>query len=151
MAIYDIGGSEVKGDASEALSELPQNKTLMVEKLTKDPPIKPVIVEGLKSIDEVFEHFSPSIEMDFHDSEGGTHRENLRFKNLGDFGTKGITNQSEFLNGIAAQKEQNQKMIRHLKTNKMLQKALEDEKYKTALLNAINALIKELEQNKYFV
>jgi len=146
--MYNIGGSEVKGDASEAMSELPQNRTLMVEKLTKDPPIKPQIVEGLKTIEEVFEHYSPNIEMDFHDSEGGTRKETLRFKNLGDFGVKGITAQSQFLNDLSSQKEQNQKMIRHLKTNKMLQKALEDEKHKTALLNAINALIKELEENK---
>jgi len=148
MAIYDIGGSEVKGDASEAMSELPQNRTLMVEKLTKDPPIKPDVVEGLKSIDEVFERFSPGVEMEFHDSEGGSRKETLHFKNLGDFGVKGITNQSEFLKNLTAQKEQNQKIIKQLKTNKLLQKALENEEYKAALLNAINALIKELKDNK---
>jgi len=148
MAIYDIGGSEVKGDASEAMSELPQNRTLMVEKLTKDPPIKPEIVDGLKSIDEVFEHYAPSVEMEFHDSDGGARKETLRFKNLGDFGMKGITGQSEFLKKLAAQKEQNQKIIRQLKTNKLLQKALENEEQKTALLNALNALIKELQENK---
>jgi len=148
MAIYDIGGSEVKGDASEAMSELPQNRTFMVEKLTKDPPIKPEVVEGLKSVDEVFEHFSPSVEMEFHDSEGGSRKETLHFKNLGDFGIKGITNQSEFLMNLTAQKEQNQKIIKQLKTNKLLQKAVEKEEYKAALLNAINALIKELKDNK---
>ena len=148
MAIYDIGGSEVKGDASEAMSELPQNRTLMVEKLSSEPPIKPEIVEGLKSVDEVFEHFSPSIEMEFHDSEGGSRKETLHFKNLGDFGVKGITNQSEFLKNLTAQKEQNQKMIKQLKTNKLLQKALENEERKAALLNALNALIKELKDVK---
>jgi len=148
MAIYDIGGSEVKGDASEAMGELPQNRTLMVEKLTKDPPIKPEVVEGLKSAEEVFEHYAPTIEMDFSDSEGGSRSETLNFKNLGDFGTKGITNQSEFLKGLTAKKEQNQKLIKQLKTNKLLKKALEEEEYKAALLNAINALIKELEDNK---
>ncbi|MBG0859669.1 MAG: hypothetical protein IQL11_09215 [Bacteroidales bacterium] len=148
MAIYNIGGSEVKGDASEAMSELPQNRTLMVEKLTKEPPIKPEVIEGLKSIEEVFEHFSPSVEMEFHDSEGGSRKETLRFKNLGDFGVKGITGQSEFLKTLTAQKEQNQKIIKQLKTNKLLQKALENEEYKTALLNAINSLIKELQENK---
>ncbi|MCJ7448163.1 MAG: hypothetical protein MUO72_10740 [Bacteroidales bacterium] len=148
MAIYDIGGSEVKGDASEAMSELPQNRTLMVEKLTKDPPIKPEVVEGLKSVEEVFEHFSPSVEMEFHDSEGGSRKETLHFKNLGNFGIKGITNQSEFLKNLTAQKEQNHKIIKQLKTNKLLQKALEKEDYKAALLNAINALIKELKDNK---
>lgn len=148
MAIYDIGGSEVKADANEAMSELPQNRTLMVEQLTKEPPIKPEIFEGLKSIDEVFEHFSPAVEMEFQDSEGGSRKETLHFKNLGDFGIKGITSQSEFLKGLTAQKEQNQKIIKQLKTNKLLQKALENEEYKAALLNSINALIKELKDNK---
>ena len=86
--------------------------------------------------------------MEFQDSEGGTRKEKLQFKNLGDFGVKGITNQSGFLKDLTAQKEQNQKMIKQLKTNKLLKKALEDEGQKTALLNAINSLIKELEDNK---
>ncbi len=148
MAIYDIGGSEVKGDASEAMSELPQNKTLMIEKLSKEPPIKPEVVGGLKSINEVFEHYAPNVDMEFQDSEGGARKEKLQFKNLGDFGVKGITNQSDFLKNLTAQKEQNQKMIKQFKTNKLLKKALEDEGQKTALLNAINSLIKELEDNK---
>jgi predicted component of type VI protein secretion system len=148
MAIYDIGGSEVKGDANEAMSELPQNRTLIVEKLTSEPPVKPEVVEGLKSIDEVFEHYSPSVKMEFHDSEGGIRKETLNFRNLGDFGIKGITSQSELLKDLTAQREQNQKIIKQLKSNKLLQKALEKEEYKTALLNAINALIKELEENK---
>jgi len=148
MAIYDIGGSEVKGDANEAMSEIPQNKTLMVEKLTMEPPVKPEVAEGLKTIDEVFGHYAPSVEMEFQDSEGGTRKETLNFKNLGDFGIKGITNQSEFLKELTAQKEQNQKIIKQLKTNKLLQKALENEETKAALLNAINALIKELKDNR---
>jgi len=148
MADYNIGGSEVKGDASEAMSDIPQNRTLMIEKFTQDAPIKPEVVEGLKSVEEVFEHFSPSIEMEFEDSEGGTRKENLQFNNLGNFGIKGITKQSEFLKELTAQKEQNQKMIKQLKSNKLLKKALEDEQSKAALLNAINALIKELEDNK---
>jgi hypothetical protein len=148
MAIYDIGGSEVKGDANEAMSVLPQNRTLIVEKLTGEPPVKPVIAEGLKSVEEVFEHFSPAVDMEFMDAEGGSRRETLHFRNTGDFGIKGITGQSEFLKNLTAQKEQNQKIIKQLKSNKLLQKALEKEEYKTALLNAINALIKELEENK---
>jgi predicted component of type VI protein secretion system len=99
----------------------------------------------LKTIDEVFEHYSPSIEMEFQDNEGGSRKETLQFKNLGDFGIKGITKQSNFLKNLTAQKEQNQKMIKQLKTNKLLKQALADEGQKAALLNAINALIKELD------
>jgi hypothetical protein len=96
MSMYNIGGSEVKGDASEAMAELPQNRTLMVEKLTKDPPIKPEVVEGLKSIDEVFEHYAPTVDMAFSDSDGGTRNETLHFKNLADFGVKESPTRANF-------------------------------------------------------
>ena len=33
---YGIGGNEVKTDASEAFADIPQNRTLMAEKLTKE-------------------------------------------------------------------------------------------------------------------
>jgi hypothetical protein len=148
MSMYGIGGTEVKGDASEAISDIPQNRSLLIEKLTKDPPIKPEVVQGLTTIDEVFEHFSPKVDMEFTDSDGNTRQETLRFKNLGDFGVKGITNQSEFLQDLTAQKEQNQKMIKQLKTNKLLRKAIEDKEHRISLINAMHALIKELEENK---
>jgi hypothetical protein len=59
MAIYDIGGSEVKSDVSESTSGVPQNKTLFIEQLTKDPPVKPEIVESLTSTSLPM-HFSVS-------------------------------------------------------------------------------------------
>ena len=57
METYGIGGTEVPGDASEAISEISQNRTLLIEQLTADAPFKPEIVEGLSSIDDVFNHF----------------------------------------------------------------------------------------------
>ena len=36
---YGIGGNEVKIDASEGIAEIPQNRTLLVEQLTKDEPV----------------------------------------------------------------------------------------------------------------
>ena len=44
MLEYGIGGTEVKGDASEAFAEIPQNRTLLCEKLTDEPPVKPQII-----------------------------------------------------------------------------------------------------------
>ena len=40
---YGIGGNEVKSDAAEAIQDIPQNRTLFVEKLTQDQPLKPEI------------------------------------------------------------------------------------------------------------
>jgi len=146
METYGIGGTEVKGDASEAISEIQQNRTLMIEKLTADAPVKPQIVQGITKIDEVFEHFKPHVDLEFQDSEGVSRQETLKFGNLADFGVKGITAQSEFLQNLTMQKEQLQKVIKQLKSNKMMRKALENSETKLALLNSIYAMIKEIEQ-----
>jgi predicted component of type VI protein secretion system len=146
MQDYSIGGQEVKGDASEAITDIPQNRTMMVEKLTADAPVKPEIVSGLKNLDEVFEHFNPEVEVEFEDNEGGSKTEKLNFQRLSDFGLKGITAQSEFLKSMANQKEQCYKIIKQLKSNKMLKKALENEETKAALINSMYALIKEINE-----
>ena len=146
MQNYGIGGTEVKGDASEAFVDIQQNRTLMVEKLTAAPPVKPELVYGLTSIEDVFNHFRPNIDVGFEDSEGNTKQENLKFNSLADFSTKGITNQSEFLMDLTVRSEQLLKIIKQLKGNKLLHKALTDPNTKRALLDAINSLSKEIEQ-----
>ena len=146
MQTYGIGGTEVKGDASEAISEIQQNRTLLVEKLSAEAPVKPEVVQGLTNIDEVFNHFKPQVGVEFQDSEGVSRQETLKFGNLADFGIKGITAQSEFLQNLTMQKEQLHKIIKQLKSNKMMRKALENSETKQAMLNSIYAMIKEIEQ-----
>lgn len=143
-----IGGNEVPRDANEAIAEIPQNRTLIAHKLTANDPVKPELVEGLTTIEKVFEHFKPEFKVDFEDADGAVRMENLRFKNLGDFGTKGITGQSNFLSGLETEKDQYQKIIKQLKTNKILKAALEDTEAKKALYDTLQSLIKELEENK---
>ncbi|MTI31847.1 hypothetical protein E1171_13595 [Cytophagales bacterium RKSG123] len=145
---YGIGGNEVKLDAGEAISEIPQNRTLLTSKLTADTPIKPEIVGGLKTVEEVFAHYSPQVKIDFEDQEGTTNKELLNFSNLGDFGAKGITAQSPFLQDLDSAKEQFQKIIKQLKTNKILKTALQDPESKEALLKVMQTLIQELEDAK---
>ena len=148
MQTYGIGGQEVKGDASEAILEIAQNRTLFVQKLTNDAPVRPEIVGGLKNIDEVFEHFKPSVQVDFEDNNGAGFQEELRFAGLADFGTKGITSQSSFLQNLNLEKEQLQKIIKQLKTNKLLRKALETPETRQAVLNSLYSMIKELDEAK---
>lgn len=145
---YGIGGNEVKTDASEAFADIPQNRTLMAEKLTKDAPVKPEIVHGLQTVEQVFEHYKPNVSIDFEDADGVTKKETLGFKNLGDFGVKGITEQSEFLKDKASQKEEYFRIIKQLKSNKILKTALADPDAKKALLDAIQGMVAELEGNK---
>jgi hypothetical protein len=143
---YSIGGAVVENEAFEAFADIPQNRVLIAEKLTADPPVKPEIVEGLSTVEEVFGHFKPKIEMDFETEEGTARKETLRFNNLADFGIKGITTQSAFLGDLTMKSEQYKKIIKQLKTNKLLKAALANADSKQGLIDSLNALIKELEQ-----
>jgi len=147
MAIepYGIGGTEVKTDAFEAFADIPQNRVLLAEKLTKEPPVKPDIVQGLTDITSVFEHFGPHVDMEFATEEGTIRRETLQFRGLEDFGTKGITAQSPYLNELNMKQQQYHKIIRQLKTNKLLKQALANADTKDNLIQALQALIRELE------
>ena len=142
-----IGGNEVPMEANEAISEIAPNRTLIAQRLTVDEPIKPELVEGLTTIEKVFEHFRPSLKVDFEDANGAIKMEELTFKNLGDFGAKGITDQSAFLSGLETEKDQYQKIIKQLKTNKILKAAFEDPEAKKALYDTLQTLIAELKES----
>ena len=140
-----IGGNEVPLDANEAIADIPQNRTLIAQKLTADDPIKPELVEGLTTVEKVFEHFKPHVNIDFEDAQGAMKKETLSFANLG---VKGITAQSSFLTGLETEKDQYQKIVKQLKSNKVLKAALEDPEAKAALLSTLQGLIGELEEKK---
>lgn len=142
---YGIGGTEVKTDAFEAFADIPQNRVLLAEKLTDDPPVKPEIVEGITDITGVFRRFSPHVQMEFETEEGTAKRETLRFNGLEDFGVKGITAQSDYLKELDMKQQQYQKIVKQLKTNKLLKQALADKDTKANLLAALNILIQELD------
>jgi hypothetical protein len=147
MAIepYGIGGTEVKTDAFEAFADIPQNRVLLAEKLTYDTPVKPEIVEGLTSADDVFAHYKPKVDMTFETEEGTMRRETLHFKGLQDFGVKGIIAQSEYLGDLNVQQLQYQKIIKQLKSNKLLKQALANKESKESLVKALQTLLQELD------
>ncbi|MBD0332193.1 MAG: hypothetical protein ICV66_06020 [Chitinophagaceae bacterium] len=145
---YSIGGTVQETEAFEAFADIPQNRVLLAEKLTADPPIKPEIIEGLNNVEQVFEYFKPKINVELETEEGTQRQETFSFKGLSDFGVKGITAQSNLLNELTLKKEQYQKIIRQLKMNKLLKQALTDERSKESLVMVLSALIMELEGAK---
>lgn len=48
------------------------------------------MVEGIISVEKVFEYFKLEVKVNFEIVDGGIKIEVLNFKNLGDFGIKGI-------------------------------------------------------------
>ncbi|WP_306353356.1 type VI secretion system contractile sheath small subunit [Flavobacterium sp. '19STA2R22 D10 B1'] len=143
---YGIGGNEVKQEGQESILEIPQNKTLIAQKLTPNTPVRPEIVTGLKNMDEVFEHFDPKLNVNFEDNQGKTVREEVKFQSISDFSIKGLVNQSPFLLDLQTKNEQYEKMIKQLKTNKVLKLALQDPSAKQSIIDALEDLIKEIEE-----
>lgn len=144
---YGIGGNEVKIDASEGIAEIPQNRTLLVDQLTHDEPVAPELVEGLTCIEDVFAFFQPEIDIEFSDAEGAPVEENFRFSNVGDFSMKKMTEQSPFLSGLDAEKQFADRMEKSLRSNKVLQRVLENPVTRDAFINALSHLQAELKKN----
>ncbi|MBR5972159.1 MAG: hypothetical protein IK017_05855, partial [Paludibacteraceae bacterium] len=124
---YEIGGNEKPVEASEAIGNIPQNRTLFVGKLTNDDPISPEAIENLKTVEDVYNHYQPNVDVEFESAEGESIQENFRFSNTGDFQVKNMTERSSFLKGLAIEQEFYEKLVKQLHSNKVLQKALENE------------------------
>jgi hypothetical protein len=148
MAImeYGIGGNEVPVDASEAIAAIPENRTLIVEQLTSDEPVNPEVVTGLTSIDQVFGHYKPQTDIEFENAEGQPISETFRFNSVGDFSVKNMTAQSPFLNGLNTEKDFWENLQKQLRSNKVLQRALESPESRAALLSSLEGLLAELNE-----
>jgi hypothetical protein len=147
MYNYDIGGQERKLEVSEGISDIPQNRTMLIERLTDNPPLSPQIVPDLKSINDVFAFFKPAKAVEFGTEDGSSVSEELHFGSLADFGKQGIVNQSAYLNELSHQADDLQKFGRQLKSNKILKTLLENKEAKAAYLACIQGLMDELDQN----
>jgi predicted component of type VI protein secretion system len=143
---YGIGGNEVKVDASEAIAAIPENRTLIVEQLTSEEPVNPEVVEGLTNIDQVFGHYKPQVNAEFENAEGQPVKETFRFNNVGDFSVKNMTAQSPFLNGLNTEKDFWENLQKQLRSNKVLQRALENPESRQAFLDSLQGILDELKQ-----
>ena len=143
---YGIGGNEVKIDASESIAAIPENRTLLVEKLTSEEPVQPELIAGLTNIDQVFEHYKPQIDIQFENEEGQSVDETFHFKNVGDFSVKNMTSQSDFLNRLNTEKDFFEGLSKQLRSNKVLQRALENPEAKQAFITSLNEILNELNE-----
>ena len=147
MALYEygVGGNEVKIDANEAIAEIPSNRTLLVQKLTEEAPLQPETIYGLETLEDVFERFQPSVELEFQDQEGNEIPEKIDFKGLSDFSAKKLKENSPFLSQLNIEREQYLKISRLLSSNKALLKSLSDEEARAEMIQVLEASLVDLE------
>ena len=132
----------------EGFVEISPNKTLFIQKLTYDDPIKPEIVEDLQKIEDVFEHYQPNCDVELDKEDGSTTKENFKFAGLGDFDVKSLTTQSSYLKNLSQENDSYLKIIKQLKSNKSLKNVIDNPETKQAFINTLKSLAAELESDK---
>lgn len=147
MFNYEIGGNERKVDTNEAFADIAPNKTLFIQQLTDKEPLRPELVEGLKTEEDVFRHFKPSVHVDFERADGSPKGETLHFQSLSDLNVKQIVQQSDHLRDISVERDTYLTIARQLKSNKTLRAILENPDTKKAFASALSKLAEELEEN----
>jgi hypothetical protein len=145
---YGIGGNVEPIDASEAIMDIPHNRTLLVEKLTMDDPISPEKVEKLETIEAVFKHYNPNADVVFEDEEGREVLENFKFNTVADFIVSNMTKNSFFLKSLSSKQAFYSKMLKQLRSNKIMQRALQNPDALAAFIEALQALMAELKANE---
>lgn len=130
----------------EGFVEISPNKTLFIKKLTQEDPIRPEIVENLQTVQDVFAHFNPNVDVELDKEDGSTTEENFKFGGLGDFDAKNLTSQSNFLKNLSVENDAYLKILKQLKSNKSLKNVIENPDTKSAFINALKALASELEE-----
>jgi len=148
MFDYQVGGNAVKMDASEGMADISMNRSLFVQKLTADDPIRPEAVYDLKTVEEVFDHYKPKVEVDFETQDGTSKSEELHFNSVADFKASNMVSQSPLLQGLNNEKDEYQKLMKQLKTNKLVRNVIENPETKAAFMNALQTLINELDSSK---
>lgn len=131
-------------EANESIIEFPQNRSLLIEQLTSDPPPKAEIIKGLRNMDDVFNHFKPSVKMDFEGMQGESRKETLDFREMRDFELDGLMKNADFLKELGLLKESYAQIDKQLRTNKVLREALANPDSRAALIKSLQALLKEL-------
>lgn len=142
-----VGGNAVEQEANEGIADIPGNRTLMVNMMTAEEPGVPEVIDGLYTIADVFKYFDPNIDVNFQNEEGQSITENFHFDNVSDFSVKSMTERSPFLNNLSIRKEFYEKVVKQLRSNKVLQRVIANKDTKTAMLIILKELKKQVEES----
>ncbi len=150
MAKYLIGGIPVELDDTNAgIPVIHPNRTLFVQKLTSRPNLGNLeIKEGLQTEDEVYEHYQPSVKVEFQTASGKLKKEELTFKNRGHWGKNGLVDRSDFLKNLNRDEEDLADFIKRIKSDTGLQEVLSNAETRTAFTNGLKAMIQMINDSE---
>ena len=140
-------------ESGSNVSALDTNKTLFIDQYTTDAQSEdPELFEDAKTINDVFDHFKPNVEVAFTGEDGGIVSETLHFNEIKDFEADGgrgnLVANSEFLSEQKAQMDSFAKVRKQIEQNKKLRDILKDPKSKEELKDYLEYLLNELKDNE---
>lgn len=148
MFEFEIGGNEARPRALEEISNIPSNRTLLVLKLTQNDPVSPETLYGLKTVNDVFNHFKPQVEVEMESLEGMPTKETIRFRRIADFRVKELVAQSPLLQSLDTQYQEYTQLGRRLKGHALLRTLVSHAETKAALLKTLRAAADELTKTR---
>ncbi len=140
-----LGGVVIDEGTSEAIKLLHDNKTAIISKFTADS-MSQAPVDGIQKLQDAFDHFQPQVDVSHTTEDGQEVNETLNFTSVSAFTVKGMIEQSGFLQELKGKEDDYQTLIKRLMTNKVFQKLLADPVGKAAFVEALNAMIAELDE-----
>ena len=125
---------------SDGITEVPHNKTLIIEQLTAKEPSKPEIVYGLQSIEDVFNNYKPSIGVFLKDYKGAITNEKFSFNSLTDFQLEKILSKSKSTQSLVEYKNFLFTLANKVNENKNFREVIDNQENKDQLLELIQQL-----------
>ena len=140
-------------ESNAKVTPLDNNKSIIIDQYTSDVEVgNSELFEGAKTMQDVFNHFKPSVNVEFEDEQGGIVSEQLHFNEMRDFeanGGKGnlVTN-SPFLSGAKSKVDVSAKIRKQIEQNRRLRDILKDAESKAELKELLEALLQEIKEQK---
>lgn len=140
--------SLAKTHTGEALTDISANRTLIAKKFTTGEVMKPEVIHGLQTVEQVFNYYRPALNFRFGDPKGITWPEELKFSKLEDFALSSIIQQSDFLKRQVAKKQMCLKLAGRVKINQSLAQALTDVDKRRSFEKLIKTMMDDLRKSK---
>lgn len=136
-------------DLGAKVTEFDANKTLFINQFTAEATGEPELVEGARTMSDVFNHFKPSVEVELKDINGGSIVETLHFNEMKDFDVNGgkgnLVMNSKVLSEIKTHADMAGKVRKQMEQSSRLKEILKDAGSKEELKTVLQSMLDELE------
>lgn len=137
-------------DEGSKVNLLDANKTLLIDQFTTDATEEPELFEDAKTMADVFDHYKPSVEVEFENEHGETVSETLHFNEMKDFDVNGgkgnLVSNSQVLSDIKVHSDNAAKVRKQIEQNSKLRTILKDSQSRDDLKALLQSMLDELEK-----